>query len=122
MRKVTGVLNAGSFKSVKFREIVKNLLASDQAFSFMNTIKGTLAYWKRFKSEVLAMVKQLGIPTFFLTLFCSGLRWNEISAIIRKLNEANFDISSLSYHHRCKILDENFVLVERHFQYRVDIF
>ena len=37
MEKVTGVLNAGSFKSVKF----KHFVASDQAFSFMNIIKET---------------------------------------------------------------------------------
>ena len=92
MRNVTGVLNAGNFKSVKFREILKDFLASDQAFSFMNTIIGTLAYWKRFKSEVLAMVKQLGTPTFFLSLSCADLRWNEALTIITKLNEADFDI------------------------------
>ena len=82
MQKVTGVLNADSFKSVKFRETVKDFVASDRA---VNTIKGTPAYWKRFKSEVLAMVKQLGIPTFFLTLSCANLRWNAILTIIRKL-------------------------------------
>ena len=44
MRKVTGVLNAGSFKSVKFRETVKDFATSEQAFRFMNIIKGILAY------------------------------------------------------------------------------
>ena len=68
---------------MKFRETVKDVLASDQAFSFANTIKGTPAYRKRFKPEILAMVKQLGIPTFFLTLSCADLRWNKILAIIR---------------------------------------
>ena len=92
MRNVNGVLNAGSLKSVKFREIVKDFLASDQAFSFTNTIKGTLAYWKRFKSEFSAMVKQLGTPKFFLSLSFADLRWNEALTIIAKLNEANFDI------------------------------
>ena len=122
MQKVTGVLNAGSFKSAKFTEKVKYFLASDQAFSFMNTIKGTPAYWKIYKSEILAMMKQLGIPTFFLTLSCADLRWNKILAIIWKLNEADFDVSSLSYHDCCKILNENPVLVARYFQYRVEIF
>ena len=103
MRKVAGVVNTGSFKRMKFRETVKDFLANDQAFSFMNTTKETPAYWKRFMSEVLAMVKQLGIPTFFLTLSCTDLRWNEILAIIRKVNEADFDISSLPYHDLCKI-------------------
>ena len=40
------------------------------------------------------MVKQLEIPTFFLTLSSADLRWNEILTIIRKLNESDFDISN----------------------------
>ena len=39
MRQVNAVLNAGSFKSVNYRETVEDFLASEQAFSFMNTIK-----------------------------------------------------------------------------------
>ena len=61
------------------------------------------------------MVKQLGIPTLLLTLSCTYITWNEILTIIRKLNEADFDISSLSYHACGKILNENPVLVVRHF-------
>ena len=32
------------------------------------------------------MVKQLGCPTFFLTLSCADLKWNELVEIISKLN------------------------------------
>ena len=66
----------------------------------MNTIKGTPAYWKRFLFEVLAMVKQLGLPTFFMTLTCADLRWNELVSIISKLNGLNLsedDIKNLDY-------------------------
>ena len=42
----------------------------------MNAIKGAPAYWKRFLYEVLAVVKQLGLPTFFMTLIFADLRWN----------------------------------------------
>ena len=31
-------------------------------------------YWKQLLYDVLAMVKQLGIPTYFLTLSCADLR------------------------------------------------
>ena len=68
MRKVSsGQLHAGML-SQNFKETVKQFIANDKAFSFMSTIKGTPAYWKRFLQEVLAMVKQLGPPNFFLTL------------------------------------------------------
>ena len=33
------------------------------------------------------MVKQLGVPTFFLTLSCADLRWDELPYIINKLND-----------------------------------
>ena len=50
--------------SSNFNEKVKEFIASDQAFTFMNSIKGTLAYWKKFLFDVLAILKQLGVPTF----------------------------------------------------------
>ena len=68
------------------------------------------------------MVKQLVVPTLFLTLSCADLWWKEFLEIIQKLNEADFDISNLSYHDRCNILNSNPVLVAGHFQYRVEVF
>ena len=68
------------------------------------------------------MVKQLRISTFFLILSCADLRWNEILVIIRKLNEVDFDILSLSYRDRCKVLNENPLLFARHLRYRVEFF
>ena len=39
----------------------------------MSTIRGLPVNWKKFLYEVLAMVKQLGFPTFFMTLSCANL-------------------------------------------------
>ena len=69
-QKVTGVLNVGNFKSVNFGKKLKDFEASDRAFSFMNTIKGTLTHWKRFKSEVLAMVRKSEIPVILSIVLC----------------------------------------------------
>ncbi|XP_066912801.1 uncharacterized protein [Clytia hemisphaerica] len=125
MRKVAASnLNAGML-SQNFKETVKQFIANDKAFAFMSTVKGTPAYWKKFQQEVLAMVKQLGPPTFFLTLSCADLRWNELISIIYKLkgqNVTNEFIENLSYHERCDLLNSNPVLVARHFQYRVEVF
>ena len=62
-----------------FNEKVNDSISSDKAFTFMNGIKGTPAYWKKFLFDVLAMVKQLGVPT--------DLRWIELMYIISKLNK-----------------------------------
>ena len=114
-----GMLN----KNFKLR--VQGFIAKDKAFSFMSSIKGTPGYWKKILHQVLAMVKQLGTPTFFLTLSCADLRWNELISIIFKLNRVDIsdeEVDEMTYHERCDTLNKNPVLVARHFQYRVEMF
>ena len=43
----TGTLTAGTVKS-NFKGTKERFVARDSAFSFMNSVKGTLAYWKQF--------------------------------------------------------------------------
>ena len=75
------------------------------------------------------MVKQLGIPTHFLTLSCTDLRWDELPYIINKLNNLNLtdeEIRNLTYQQRTKLLNDKLLndklLVARHFQYKVQVF
>ena len=71
------------------------------------------------------MVKQLGIPTYFLTLSCADLRWEELPYIINKLNNPGLseeELKNLSYQGRCNLSSNNPVLVARHFQYKVEVF
>ena len=85
MKKVCTNQLTASMLSNNFSDTVKSFIAKDEGFNFMNSVKGTPAYWKKFLFEVLAMVKQLGLPTFFMTLSCADLRWNELITIISKL-------------------------------------
>ena len=71
------------------------------------------------------MVKQLGLPTFFMTLSCADLHWNELVEIISKLQGRTLsddEIENLNYYDRTNILNSNPVLLMRHFQYRVETF
>ena len=100
MRKVaSNNLTAGMLCS-NFKEKVKGFIASDQAFAFMSSIKGTPAYWEKFLFDLLAMVRQFGCPTFFMTLSSADLRWNELVSIISdisKLQLSEEDIAKMSY-------------------------
>ena len=125
MRKVATTNLTTGMVSRNFKETVQHFIASDEAFSFMNTINRPPAYWKKLLHDALAMVKQLGLPTFFLTLSCAELRWNELISITLKLEGSVLsedEMQGLSYQDRCKLLNKNPVLVARHFQFRVDMF
>ena len=67
------------------------------------------------------MVKQFGIPTFFLALSYANIRWNSFAEITQKLNVVSFDLWNLPYHERCNILNTNLFLVARYLQYRVEL-
>ena len=106
------------------KDTIQTFLGSSDTFSFMSSVKGIPSYWKQFLFDVLAMVKQLGIPTFLLTLSCSNLKWDELTSIIHKLNNfISFDIGlkNLIYGEHCKYLNSNPVLVAHHFQHRVQV-
>ena len=98
MKKKMGNFTAGMFTN--YKDSVDKLVNKDQGFYFMNQIRGTPAYWKRLQYEILAMIKQLGCPTFFLTLSCADLKWKEKPEIISKLNKLNLSneyLESMNY-------------------------
>ena len=57
MEKVTSNQLTSGILNSNINEKVKKFIASDQAFTFMSSIKGTPTYWKKFLFDVLAMVK-----------------------------------------------------------------
>ena len=103
---------------------LRNLIFSDQAYIFMKNIKGSPAYWQRFMYDVLAMIKQLGPPSWWMTFSCADLRWNEIYKILSKLQGKELtdqEIDLMTYNEKCKMLNSNPVVVAKHFQYRLEI-
>ena len=52
---------------------IPGFLANDDSFNFMNTLKRKPAYWKQIEVEVPVTIKQLGLPTFLVTLPSTGL-------------------------------------------------
>ena len=83
---------------------------NEKAFKFLSEVKGTPSYWKKFLYDVLAMVRTFGLPTYFLTLSCADLRWNELVYVIGKQQGRNLseeEINNLTYKERCEILNAN---------------
>ena len=108
-----------------YENTVNMLVRNQDAYKFLDEVKGSPSFWKKFLFDILAMIRQLGIPTFFLTLSCADLHWNELVSIILKLQKSEMtddDIENLSYNDRCKILNSNPILLARQFQYRVENF
>ena len=88
-------------------------------------MRGSPSYWKNYSGDLIAMIKQLGIPTFFLTISYDDL--NSIDAVnalwkAKHGEAASIDPKTLSYEERKKLLDENPVAAARHFNHRLRTF
>ena len=117
------LVTASQFKSNE--QCVKNLIFKDQAYLLLRGIPGSLPYWQKFMYKVIAMVQQLGIPTWFMTLSCADLRWHELFYILSRVRGENMtdeEIDNLSYNEKCSLLNLNPVIVAKHFQHRVETF
>ena len=56
------------------------------------------------------MVKQLGIPTWFMTLSCADLKWTELFQIVARMQGRDIteeEVEALSYVERCQMLNAN---------------
>ena len=57
-------------------DIMKN------SYMFMKSLRGTAAYWKDVLFNLLAMVKNLGSPTLFMTLSANDYHWPELADML----------------------------------------
>jgi hypothetical protein len=101
------------------------MIRTDTAFKFLKNVCGSPAYWKIVLLDLLAMVRQLGMPTCFLTLSAADMQWPEVIQSIAhqygKVLTAN-DVKNMPWVEKCKWLHSNPVTASRQFKHRLDQF
>ncbi|XP_062597979.1 uncharacterized protein LOC134259411 [Saccostrea cucullata] len=102
--------------------VLAKLLRSDEAIRFMQPIRGTPAYWSCAQKDLFAMLRQLGIPTWFCSFSAAEYRWNEILGTIMLHMDDNRNPSDLDWSEKSEILRSNPVTVARMFEHRFHVF
>ena len=107
----------------KNHELLSQCVHKDKAYRFMKNIQDSPPYYQYTFYELLAMIRQLGTPTWFFTLSAADTKWPDIIQIIARQYGVNYtdeEVSALSFEEnslRC-----NPVTAARHFQYRLNTF
>lgn len=99
---------------------VERLVRNRDATRFMQPLRGSPAYWDKNLKNLLAMVRQLGKPTFFLTFSAAEFRWPEVITAIKAQQGQKVDFAGLDWAEKCDILRGNPVTTMRMFDKRVD--
>ena len=107
------------------QHLVKNYLSTETAKRFLQTIRSSPEYWNVKKKEIFSMIRQLGIPTFFITLSPAEIDWIELLIILRKIESQGEIILSaeeatkLKRDDRIELLKNDPVTTARYFENRV---
>ena len=105
---------------------VRKLIKRDEGYKFLKQVRGTPAYWEKSKKDLFALIRQLGIPTFFVTFSAADRRWSEITnAILTHLGRQPMTQEqhmNMTWEEHCRIIMENPVIATIMFYNRVKTF
>ncbi|XP_069109227.1 repetitive organellar protein-like [Argopecten irradians] len=104
------------------QEHVKDILKKDDGYKFLRPIRGTPPYWQATQKDLFAMLRQLGLPTWFCSFSSAEMRWTEIIEAILKQQNDNREVHDLDWKSKNDILKSNPVTVARMFDHRFHTF
>ncbi|XP_071855229.1 uncharacterized protein [Apostichopus japonicus] len=111
-------LTAQHFKT---NESIKQILTLDEGFRVFRTLRGSPPYWERSKKELFAMIRQLGIPTWFLSFSAAETRWLHLLKILgRTIKNKHFtdeELLNMNWNEKSDLIQSDPVTCARHFDY-----
>ena len=105
--------------------LLESMIRKDTAYKFLSKIRGTPSYWQWVFHDVLAMQRQIGIPTWFLTLSAADLQWPDVIISIARQHGHLLtceDVAQMDWTEKSMWLHTNPVTAAQHFQHRLDTF
>ncbi|TKS65242.1 ATP-dependent DNA helicase PIF1 [Collichthys lucidus] len=97
---------------------LRELLQFDDGYRFLKPIRGTPAFWQGAQRDLLACVRQLGIPTWFCSFSAADMRWKNLLSSILKQAGRTDTVEQLEWADRCELLRRNPVTAARMFDFR----
>jgi len=105
------------------RDYVSGLINNNDAFTFLRCDRSSPAFWELKKKEVLAMIRQLGCATIFLTLSAAETKWSELIVVLTQVLENKVitlqEAGNLSYEKKCDLIRNDPVTCVRYFEHRL---
>ncbi|XP_046348179.2 uncharacterized protein LOC124128768 [Haliotis rufescens] len=101
---------------------LRGILKSDEGYRFLKPIRGTPPFWQSAQKDLFAMLRQLGVPTWFCSFSSADMRWPEmIETILREKGDKR-KASELDWSEKCFVLRKNPVTAARMFDQRFHCF
>ena len=104
---------------------LQQLVRNEQTYKFLKNVRSSPAYLQNEMHDVLAMLRSLSIPTWFLTLSAADLHWPEmIQAVCLQCDKrlSRDEVLEMSIGEQSNLLQQNPITGVCMFQHRVESF
>ena len=104
------------------QEIVKY----NDGYRIFKNIRSSPPYFEHKRKDLMAMIRQLGIPTLFISLSAADTKWTQllqsIHILIHKKNITEQEIENMPWTEKCKLISKDPGTCSRYFNNRVQKF
>ncbi|XP_033764354.1 uncharacterized protein LOC117345389 [Pecten maximus] len=105
---------------------IDKLVNLDEGFYIFRTLRNSPPYLEKRKKDVFAMIRQLGLPTWFGSLSAGDTRWHDLLRILGELNDkisySKQQISNMTWIKKTQLVQKDPVTCTRYFDHRVQQF
>ncbi|CAF0887188.1 unnamed protein product [Rotaria sp. Silwood1] len=67
-----------TLQNISDKKYLSNMLKKDMIFKHLLKVRGSPQYWSSTLSELFAMIRQLGVPTWFCSFSAADARWIDL--------------------------------------------
>lgn len=103
----------------------EKIVKLNEGYYIFRTLRNSPAYLSSKKKDVFAMIRQLGLPTWFISLSSADTRWQDLLKTLSTLNGKTLsqeEIEDLTWNEKSKLVKQDPVTCARFFDNRVQLF
>ena len=98
----------------------------DEGYCIFRQLRNSPAYLEKRKKDIFAVIRQVSLPTCFVSLSAADTRRNELLKMLAKLNDAieytDKDVEALTWQEQTRLVQKDPVTCSRYFDHRVQEF
>ena len=110
----------------KDSKYLEKLVQLDKGYYIFRQLRNSLAYLQARKKDIFAMIRQISLPTWFMSLSAADTRWTDLLRMLARLNDdiehPEEEIKNLSWQEKTKLVQKDPVTCSRYFDHRVQEF
>ena len=105
---------------------VNDIVKLDEGYYIFRSLRNSPVYLEKRKKDVFAMIRQLGLPTWFGSFSSADTNWKDLLRILGKLNDGKYysddELDQMDWNTKSRLVQKDPVTCSRFFDYRVQQF